>query len=164
MDTFKKIVGKIDDFAAYGSCFLIFVNMAVVTISVILRMAFGKPISGLTDIVGFISAGAAALSFGYTEKEHGFMQVDFVKEYLPKSVQHVLHILLGILSIGVLGLVTYRFVVYGITCYNLGTVSWVVFLPYWPICILLVIGCGIYTLTTIYHFILEIEKWKEEAK
>lgn len=164
MEIFKKVIHKLNDITAYGSCILIAANMLVVTYSVIMRMAFGNPISGLTDIVGFVSAAAAALAFGYTEKEHGFMQVDFVKEYFPKSIQMVLHLILGVISIAALAILTYRFVVYGINCYNLGTMTWVAFLPYWPICILLVIGCGIYTLTTVYHFIEEFIRLKEAMK
>lgn len=164
METLKKVVHKVDNLAAYGSCFLIVSNMLVVTYSVFMRMVFDNPISGLTDIVGFVSAAAAALAFGYTEKEHGFMQVDFVKEYFPKSIQIVLHFVLGIIAVAVLAVLTYRFLVYGISCYNQGTMTWVAFLPYWPICILLVVGCAIFTLTTVYHFFEELIRLKEAMK
>ena len=164
MELFKKIVVKLNDLAGYGSSFLIAANMVIVTYSVIMRLLFDSPLSGLTDVVGFISAGSAALAFGYTEKERGFMQVDFVKEYFPKSVQMVIHLVLGLISIAALAILTWRFIIYGISCYQLGTMTWVAFLPYWPICILLVIGCALYTLTTVYHFIIDFKSIKGVEK
>lgn len=164
MEKLKKIIFLIDDLTCYVSCALIFVNMAIVTYNVVARMLFGKPISGLVDIVSVVSAAAAAMSFGYTEKMHGFIQVDFVKEYFPKSVQHVLHIILGILAFCVMGFMSVRFWIYGMNCLKLGTATMTMRLVYWPICFLLMAGCIIYTLTSVYYFFEEIMKWKEEKQ
>ena len=62
MEKLKKIIFLIDDLTCYVSCALIFVNMAIVTYNVVARMLFGKPISGLVDIVSVVSAAAAAMS------------------------------------------------------------------------------------------------------
>ncbi len=164
MNKFKKIVDKLDTIVGYGACLMIFLNMLIVTVSVIARLTVGFTVSGITDVVGFVSAIAAALSLGYTEKENGFISVDFVKEYFPRLIRHLLHIVVGVMSIAVLGVLSYRFILYGKSCYELGTISWVMYIPYWPICFLLVLGCLCYCVTSIYHFVEEITKWKEDKQ
>lgn len=161
MKTFKKVITTINTASGYLSCVLIFFNMAVITYNVIMRMAFNKPISGLVDIVSLVSAAAAAAALGYTEMQKGFIQVDFVKEYFPKSIQHFLHVILGIISIATLGFLAVRFYIYGINCLNLGTATMTMRLAYWPVCFLLMLGCLTYALTSLYYFLEEIISWKE---
>jgi len=164
MKTLKKVITSINTISGYLSCALIFFNMIIITYNVIMRMAFNKPISGLVDIVSLVSASAAATSLGYTEMKKGFIQVDFVKEYFPKSIQHVLHVILGIISVLVIGFLAVRFGFYGMNCLNLGTATMTMRLVYWPVCFLLMLGCISYALTSLYAIFEEVFSWKEEKQ
>ncbi len=77
-------------------------------------------------------------------------------------MQRALHLVLGVLALITLLIVAYRFVLYGISCKELGTVSWTMYLPYYPVCFMLVIGCLFYCLTSLYYFLEEISSWKKE--
>ena len=161
MASYKKVMTVLNKLSGYLSCALIFFNMMIITVNVIMRMALGKPISGLVDIVSLVSAAAAAMALGYTEFQKGFIQVDFVKEFFPVGIQRVLHVILGVLACACLCFIAYRFALYGATCMKLGTATMTMRLVYWPVCFLLMFGCLLYCLTSLYYFLEEIFSWKE---
>lgn len=161
MKRVQKVIYKLDDLVGSVSCFFIFANMLVVAYSVAMRIIFKSPISGLTDIVGFLSALNAALALGYTEKERGFIQVDFVREYFPRLLQRFIAVIIGMISIVGLAFISVQFFKYGLSTYKNGNVTWVMFLPYYPIVFACFAGMVLYTLTTILHFISEILSWRE---
>lgn len=161
MKNLQKVIYKLDDLAGALSCFFIFANMLVVAYSVAMRIIFKSPISGLTDIVGFLSALNAALALGYTEKEQGFIQVDFVKEYFPRLLQRFITVIIGLIAIIGLGFISVQFFKYGLSTYENKNVTWVMFLPYYPIAFACFVGMLFYFLTSVLHFINEIISWKE---
>jgi len=156
----QKVIYKLDDIAGALSCFFIFANMLVVAYSVAMRIIFKAPISGLTDIVGFLSALNAALALGFTEKERGFIQVDFVKEYFPRLLQRLITVIIGLIAIIGLGFISVQFFKYGLSTYQNKNVTWVMFLPYYPIAFACFAGMVLYFLTSVLHFINEIISWK----
>jgi TRAP-type C4-dicarboxylate transport system permease small subunit len=164
LEKLKKIVYKLDDILGGVSSVFIFANMVVVTISVAMRILLHSPISGLTDIVGFLSALNAAFALGYTEKEKGFIQVDFVREFFPRSLQRVILSLISCISIVALGIITVQFFRYGLSTYANSNVTWVMFLPYYPIAFGCFLGMLFYTITSLLHFVLDIHAWKEVGK
>lgn len=161
MKNIQKVIYKLDDLAGAVSCFFIFANMLVVAYSVAMRIIFKSPISGLTDIVGFLSALNAAFALGFTEKERGFIQVDFVKEFFPRMLQRLIAFVVGLIGIIGLGIISVQFFKYGLSTYQNGNVTWVMFLPYYPIAFACFVGMLFYSLTSVLHFVNEIISWKE---
>lgn len=146
------------------SVFFLFAGMATVAISVFLRVFFNSPIAGLTDIIAFFCGLNAVLSWGYVEQEDGFVQVDFVKEYLPVVVQRICYVVVSIITIIALGFVAYRFVLYTIDTYVKETVTWVLYLPYYPIAFACFVGMLMYCLTFALRVVDNVRKWKEVQK
>ncbi|MDI9520495.1 MAG: TRAP transporter small permease [Bacillota bacterium] len=149
MEGFKKFVYKVADYFGLVAGLFIVINMVLVVYSVVARIFFKAPIAGLTDLVGFASGISALFAFAYTQKENGFITVDLINEYAPVKFQMVLHILFSILEIGLFALVTYRFFVYGNSTLQNNNVTWVMYLPYYPVAFIGCLGMGMLTLVMV---------------
>ena len=145
-----------DKIAAYGSAIFIFGNMLIVVYSVVARMVFRAPIAGLTDLVGFISGVSAALAFGYTEMQNSYIKIDLFKDKFPPTAKKILNIILELLSAAVMVIVIRQFIVYGLLCIKANTVTWVMYLPFYPLCFLLAFGFLTFLLTIVSHLLNEI--------
>ncbi|MGI6214673.1 MAG: TRAP transporter small permease [Christensenellales bacterium] len=159
--TLIKATKKTADYLGYVSGLFIIVNMALIVYSVCARIFFKAPIPGLTDLVGFASGISAFFAFAYTQKEKGFISVDLAGEFFPKKLQLILHVLFSIVEIILFALVTYRFFIYGISTFENNNVTWVMYLPYYPVAFIGCLGMGILTITMVAQ---NIERFFELKK
>ncbi len=157
MERFGRLAKKASDYFGYVAGVFIAINMALVVYSVVARIFFRAPIAGLTDLVGFASGISALFAFAYTQKEDSFIKVDFVGEYFPQKVQLILQLLFAVLEVALFALVSYRFFVYGISTYANGNVTWVMYLPYYPIAF---IGCLGMAMLTLMMLVQSVERIK----
>ena len=160
----KKIVFSIDDgVEMIGNVCIVF-NMAIVTISILMRVFFKSPIAGLTDIVGLVSGVIIALTIAFTEKEGGHISADFIMEYFPKTVQKISYVAVNLMSNAVVAVLGWRLFVYAQQAYEGGTASWVVNIPLFPVAFLISMGMFLFFLTSVVKCIDRIIHWEKQAK
>lgn len=160
MGRLEKVVKKASDYFGYVAGIFIAINMALVVYSVVARLFFRAPIAGLTDLVGFASGISALFAFAYTQKEDSFIKVDFVGEFFPKKIQLILQIIFAVLEVPLFALVSYRFFVYGMSTYANNNVTWVMFLPYYPVAFIGCLGMAMLTLMMLVQHVERIKKLK----
>lgn len=62
-------------------------TMLVVVVNVVLRAAFGSPLLGTYDYVGFLTASAIGLAVAYCAVQKGHIAIGFVADRLPPKLQ-----------------------------------------------------------------------------
>jgi len=160
----KKFVFSVDDAVGMIGNLCIVFNMIIITISILMRVLFRSPIAGLTDIVGMVSGVIIALTIGFTEKENGHISADFIVGYFPKIVQKISYIIVSLLSNALLVILGWRLFLYARRAYEIGTASWVISIPVYPVAFICSLGMFLFFLTTLVKSIDRILHWEERAK
>ena len=161
MSTLKSIVEFLNKIMKFLIYFVIVFTMGVVTVSVFMRILFHSPISGIVDIVSMLSGLTVAFALSITEKNEKHVRVDFVREYFPPAISTVVYALINALMLGILGLILWRFVLYAQSTYLIGSQTWIMFLPHWPVVLSLAIGILAFLITALYNVLNSILHWKE---
>jgi len=105
------------------------VGMTLLTCADVVGRAFGSPIFGSVEIVGFMATLAVVMALPYTHQVNGHIGVELVVRWLPEKTQTIIDICTGIVSLLLFALVTWRMVVYAHTMQKSGEVSMNLELP-----------------------------------
>jgi len=105
------------------------VGMTFLTCADVVGRAFGYPIFGSVEIVGFMATLAVVMALPYTHQVNGHIGVELVVRLLSERAQTIIDICTGILSLGLFVLVTWRMIVYARTMQESGEVSMNLELP-----------------------------------
>jgi TRAP-type C4-dicarboxylate transport system permease small subunit len=128
MNTFWRIVDWIlVKMKIVGAACL--VGMTLLTCADVVGRAFGYPIFGSVEIVGFMATLAVVMALPYTHKVNGHIGVEIVVRLLSEKIQTIVDIVTGVLSLGLFTLVTWRMTVYALTMQESGEVSMNLELP-----------------------------------
>lgn len=161
MKRLQKIVSILTKITGIMANIVIFLTMAVVSLSVLMRILFNTPIPGLTDIVSMLNALAVAFAISIAEKHRKHIRVDFVREYLPPMMGKAIFFFMNSLAIVVICAVAYRFLLYGFSAYSHGNATWIMNIPHWPVIACLFVGLIIFLLTAISNLLSDFSNWKE---
>ena len=164
MTNIKKVVFKIDSLLCFVACVAVFCCMLLVTAHVFMRIIVNSPIAGLTDYVGLITVVFIVMSIPWIEKEKGHIKVDFVKEYLPVKTQRVIFTIVEFISNAVIIVVVWRLILYSMNCFKVGSMTYVVYIPFWPFVVLAAIGMFFFFLTSVVNYISEISSWARKGE
>jgi len=107
--------------------------------NIVLRL-FGKPISGVGEISGWLGAVSMAFALGYTQIHKGHVDLDLFLNKLPRSLGNFVH---GLMLFGCMifyALVSYRLIVYANANRASGTLSETLAVIYYPYIFLVAIG------------------------
>ena len=105
------------------------VGMTLLTCADVVGRAFGSPIFGSVEIVGFMATLAVVMALPYTHQVNGHIGVEIVVRLLSEKTQTIIDICTGILSLALFALVTWRMTVYARTMQDSGEVSMNLELP-----------------------------------
>lgn len=161
MNRLEKIVFMLTKITGTLANVIIFSTMAVVSLSVFMRVFFNSPIPGLTDIVSMLNALTVAFAISIAEKHRKHIRVDFVREYLPPRIGKAIYFFMNGLAIVVISVVSYRFFLYGFSAYRHGNATWIMNIPHWPVIVCLFLGLIIFLLTAICNLLSDLSNWKE---
>ena len=105
------------------------VGMTFLTCADVVGRAFGYPIFGSVEIVGFMATLALVMALPYTHQVKGHIGVEIVVRLLSEKTQTIIDICTGLLSLALFALVTWRMTVYARTMQESGEVSMNLELP-----------------------------------
>ena len=105
------------------------VGMTLLTCCDVVGRFFRHPIFGSVELVGFMATLAVALALPYTHQLKGHIGVEILVRMLPAKVQQIIDVCTGVLSLGLVALITWRMTVYAGTIRNSGEVSMNLELP-----------------------------------
>ena len=105
------------------------VGMTMLTCADVVGRAFGHPIFGSVEIVGFMATLTVVMALPYTHQENGHIGVELVVRRLSEKTQTIIDISTGVLSLALFAVVTWRMMVYALTMQESGEVSMNLELP-----------------------------------
>ncbi len=138
------------------------VGMTLLTCADVVGRAFGYPIFGSVEIVGFMATLAVVMALPYTHQVNGHIGVELVVRWLPEKTQTIIDISTGILSLLLFALVTWRMVVYARTMQKSGEVSMNLELPEHVIIYVAAFCLLVFTLNISQTIINNIRKLKSQ--
>ena len=128
MAFFWKIIGwLLDKMKIIGAGCL--VGMTLLTCVDVVGRAFGHPVFGSVELVGFMATLTVVMALPYTHQVQGHIGVELVVRLLSEKTQTYIDICTGLLSLTLFGVVTWRMVVYAFTMQDSGEVSMNLELP-----------------------------------
>lgn len=161
MNGFERIVGILTKITGVAANIVLFLTMAVVATSVLMRVFFKAPIAGLTDIVSVFNALAVAFAISVAERRNKHIRVDFVREYLPPRVGRFIYFFMSVLSLLVISVISWRFFLYILSTYEHGSATWIMSIPFWPVVVCLFVGLIVFLLTATLNFLKNITGMKD---
>lgn len=128
MNSFWKIVQWVlDKMKIIGAGCL--VGMMLLTCVDVVGRAFGHPIFGSVEIVGFMATLAVVMAMPYTHQVQGHIGVEIIVRLFSEKTQIIIDICTGIISLILFAVVTWRMAVYANTMKASGEVSMNLELP-----------------------------------
>lgn len=156
-----NIVGKINEYVNYvlSNIQVIAIILAafLVTLDVILRAVFSKPISGTSEYVGYIMIMASFFGLGACTADRSHLKVDLLVQLLPEKAQVVNDMINAVLVAGVASVMLYASVNQGVITFGLKTRGVFSGILNWPFYILMGLGYLPVLLGSISNFIEDLQ-------
>ena len=161
MDKFWRIIEWIlDKMKIIGAACL--VGMMLMTCADVVGRAFGHPIFGSVEIVGFMATLAVVMAMPYTHQVQGHIGVEIVVRLFSEKTQTVIDICTGLVSFILFAVVTWRMTVYANTMKASGEVSMNLELPEHFVIYVTAVCLLIFTLIILQDLINNIRKLKSK--
>jgi C4-dicarboxylate transporter DctQ subunit len=151
MDRVARVVHSISRRMCWISV-LVISAMMVLTCTDVVGRYFGHPIRGTYDIIGILGGVIIALSLSYSHVMGRQVAVESIFSRSRRSVQTIINSIICLLSIGMIGLITWRCIVLGNNLWRTGRVSDTIRIPIFPFLYVLTFGCAIYCLVLLIDF------------
>ena len=155
----KIILWILDKMKIIGAACL--VGMMLLTCVDVVGRAFGHPIFGSVEIVGFMATLAVVMAMPYTHQVQGHIGVEIVVRLFSEKTQTIIDICTGIVSLILFAVVTWRMTVYANTMKASGEVSMNLELPEHFVIYATAVCLLIFTLIIFQDIINNIRKLKE---
>ncbi|WP_121640061.1 TRAP transporter small permease [Virgibacillus sp. Bac330] len=137
---------------------ILFMMAIYITIDVLSRWMWNKPILGAVDFTELGLSMVIFLSIAYTHVKEEHISIDFVFERFPKRMQLVLHAIIHFLTFILMVLIGWSTSKYAIRLYNANTTTGDLTIPLYPIAWVAVIGLSLFALSALLHAIRYMHK------
>ena len=159
MNSFWNIIQWIlDKMKIIGAACL--VGMTFLTCADVVGRAFGHPIFGSVEIVGFMATLAVVMAMPYTHQVQGHIGVEILVRLFSKRTQTIIDICTGVVSLILFAIITWRMSVYAHTMQKSGEVSMNLELPEHFVIYVTAICLLVFTLIILKDIIENIRKLK----
>ena len=161
MANFWKIIQWIvDKMKIIGAICL--VGMMLLTCVDVVGRAFGHPIFGSVEIVGYMAILSVVMAMPYTHQVQGHIGVEIVVRLFSEKTQTIIEICNGIISLALFAVVTWRMTVYANTMKESGEVSMNLELPEHVIIYVTAFCLMTFTLIILRDMLNNIRKLKSQ--
>ena len=161
MANFWKIIEWIvDKMKIFGAACL--VGMMLLTCIDVVGRAYGHPIFGSVEIVGYMAILSVVMAMPYTHQVQGHIGVEIIVRLFSEKTQTVIDICTGIISLTLFAVVTWRMTVYANTMKESGEVSMNLELPEHVIIFVTAFCILTFTLVILRDILNNIRKLKSQ--
>ncbi len=126
---------------------------ALAAVNLVTR-AFGAPVTGSYELVGFLGAVAVACGLGYTQVAKGHVIVNIITDRFSPGVNKVLDAANHAVGAAFWGLVAWQTVKWGMEIGRSGELSQTLRIPYYPVVFMSAAGIAVFAVTLVFDFIL----------
>lgn len=121
------------------SCVALILMMGLVFFNVIAR-AFGHPIFGTYETVGFLASILVAFSIAHRAANNGHIAVNILEDLIPPRILPVLDSIVAILGTGLYLVLAWQCLVYANIMRTSGELSMSMEIPFYPLIIVIALG------------------------
>jgi TRAP-type C4-dicarboxylate transport system permease small subunit len=131
-----RISARLNGFSAAAVVFIMLLTCA----DVVLR-AFGKPIPGTYELVGYFGVVIVAFALAQTSVERGHIAVELFVDRLPRRAQALIEGLGGVAATALFSVLAWQSQLYARDLMESGDVSLTLGIPTWPFVLCMMFGC-----------------------
>ena len=125
----------------------------LITLDVVLRYFFNRPIKGSYELVEFMMVVLVYLGLAYTQTAKGHISISLLTSKLSPANNAVIGSITNVLSLGIFSLITWRCILQAEVARTKGAISDVLFIPNFPFMWLDVFGSSLLCLVFLLDFI-----------
>ena len=132
--------------------------MLTISIDVILRYIFNRPLKGSIDIIEVMLVIVVFFGMAYTETKGGHVTVDILTSRLSHRARAVVDSIARALVAGVLVIITWQSIVYAIRWMAAGPTTSVLRIPEYPLILVVAFGSTLFLLVVLIKLIYSISE------
>ncbi len=125
----------------------------LVTVDVIMRGAFSKPLMGAYELVQYFMVPLVFFALFFTTYEKGHIAVSVMTERLKPRAKVVIYIFGYVISLVLFALITWQSVMYGLRLFNSGEESLALGIPSYPFAFVVALGSAFTSLVLLANLI-----------
>lgn len=115
--------------------------------------AFGKPVQGTYELLGFMGAAVIAFGLAATQEKKGHIALTILAGMFPKHVERFIDMLSSLACSIFFALIAWRTARYALSLMASGEFSETLRAPYYPFTMAVAAGCGLLALTLFIDFV-----------
>lgn len=131
---------------------LALIAMMLFTVADMVLRAFGHPVAGSYEVIGWLSAAAMALALGYAQLHKGHVAIDLVVERLHPRTRAVVEAFTTLASLLLFAAVAWYVASYGVVLHRSGSLSETLKAIVYPWVYVVALGCGGLALALLADF------------
>ncbi len=139
----EKTLRKISTALAGFACIILVLIMLITFVDVVGRYFFNAPITFAVELIQLGMGLLVLFGLAITTLERGHIAVDIVDTLVPALVQKVFAAIAALFGVGFISLIAWRLWDRGLNFYGDGLATDVLFLPVWPVVILMAIAASV---------------------
>ena len=151
----EKSFRKVELFLLAISCISMFGVMVLVTIDVLMRNLFNRPITGVFEIVSMSLIGIVIFGFSYVQSTKDHIIVEVFTQNLPRKYQNVLNFAGCLIGLMVFAVLAWQSVDYTISSYQSREYTMgLLRIPLWPSKMLMAVGMIVFAIRLLMDTLL----------
>jgi len=131
--------------------------MLLTCVDVVMR-AFGRPIPGTYELVGYFGAVIVAFALARTSVERGHIAVEMLVDRLPRRPRHTVEALGALAGASLFGLLAWQSLIYAADLMESGDVSLTLGVPTWPFVSCIGAGSAVLVLVLLVEALRNFKK------
>jgi len=154
----EQAIGRISIIINSAGMMSVVFIMLLVTVDVLMRNTFSRPILGAYELVELLMAIFVSLALAYTGVQKGHVSVDVVVSRFSPRVRTAIMSFNWLASSGLFLLVSWKTLENAETLREAGLVSPMLFVPAFPFALVLALGSGLLSLVFLIQFIESVSR------
>jgi TRAP-type C4-dicarboxylate transport system permease small subunit len=138
--------------AGAGLLAILFLTIADITG----RSGFSNPVPGTVEVTSMLLVAVVFLAVAHSEDKGDHITIDLIYERVGERTKQILDVFSDLLTIAVLGLMSFQLYHFGRRNLVSGAETPVLDWPIWPFVFIAAIGAALYTISTVMRLVLRL--------
>lgn len=132
---------------------LLLTGMMLLACSNMLLRAFGEPIQGTYELLGYMGAVTIAFGLAATQRQKGHIALTVLTDLFPARLQRQVDMLSSLAACVFFALIAWRTSRFALNMIAMGEYSETLRIPYYPFPLAVALGCALLALTLFIDFL-----------
>jgi len=119
---------------------------------------FNRPVEGTYELTEYMMAFVVGFGIAYCAVLKGHISIELVVSRLPQRTQAIIDTVTYFISMVLLGLITWQYVLHLPESFQSGRLSVILYIPLYPFVAVVLLGSAVLTLVLITQFVENLSK------